>query len=277
MLDTVVDRNAGFAFGETVYPRGGVYGMLRNRYAMLLMLYTGAAEVVFDGVSHPVEQGQTALIHNHGPLEIRYRRGERTHVSWCEASPSTTSPRNQAGRGGIIILQTSPRLLALQATALELGDTTGVALNTFRDTIGQAIFAAFLLDSHDTEVRRTVPPTIEKAERLLKARFREHWDGETLARACGVTRSHLVTGFRRCFDITPSRYLWRLRAAEGRRMLIQTDLSITAIAFECGYKSQFHFSRHIAESFGQSPSHLRASQGYRLPSDHAEDAPEIIF
>ena len=277
MLDTIIDRSAGFAFGETVYPRGGVYGMLRNRYAMLLMLYSGAADVVFDGVAHLVEQGQTALIRNESPLEIRYRSGVRTHVSWCEASPSVMSPRSRAGKGDIVVLQTSHRLLSLQATGLELGDATGVALNTLRDAIGQASFSAFLLDCHDAEVHRTIPPPVERAERLLKTRFREHWDGELLARACGVTRSHLVAGFRRCYDATPSRYLWRLRAAEGRRMLIQTDLSITAIAFECGYKSQFHFSRHIAESYGQSPSMLRVSQGYRRASDHTEDAPELRF
>ena len=81
MLDTVVDRNAGFAFGETVYRRGGVYGTLRNRYAMRAMLHSGVAEVAIEGSTYPVEKLQTAPVRNQGPFEIRCRRSEYTHVS----------------------------------------------------------------------------------------------------------------------------------------------------------------------------------------------------
>lgn len=277
MLEQLIDRDGGFAFGEARYPRGGAYGPLRRRYAMVLVLHEGEAEISCDGLSHPLRAGCSALIRNKTTLEIRYPAGVTTMVSWCEASPSEETGSAAHVLREPAIVETSARIEALQRAGLDLADAGAGAETDLRDALGQAVFAAVLLDARQAMPAATPPPRIALARDLLRDGFREPWTVAGLAARCNLTREHLTVGFRRHFGTTPSRYLWRLRAAAGRRLLIETAWSLDAIAVECGYKSPFHFSRQIKSVYGTSPSEIRTLRGYRLPSDVAECARITVF
>ena len=54
-------------------------------------------------------------------------------------------------------------------------------------------------------------------------------------------------------------------------------LTISEIAYQCGYKNPYHFSRQIRQFFKHSPSELRKSRGYVDASGVAEGAPDIYF
>ena len=123
MLEQLIDRDGGFAFGEARYPRGGAYGPLRRRYAMVLVLHEGEAEISCDGLSHPLRAGCSALIRNKTTLEIRYPGGRsRTMVSWCEASPSEETGSAAHVLREPAIVETSARIEALQRAGLDLAD-----------------------------------------------------------------------------------------------------------------------------------------------------------
>lgn len=277
MLEKLIDRDGGFAFGEARYPRGGAYGPLRRRYAMILVLYEGEAEISCGGLSHPLRAGCSALIRNRTMLEIRYPQGVTTTVSWCEATPSEETGSAAEILREPAIVETSARIEALQRAGLDLIEAGAGAETDLRDALGQAVFAAVLLDACQSMPAAAPPPRIVLARNLLREGFREPWTVAGLAARCNLTREHLTVGFRRHFGTTPSRYLWRLRAAAGRRLLIETAWSLDAIAVECGYKSPFHFSRQIKSVYGTSPSEIRALRGYRPPSDLAECARDIVF
>jgi len=277
MLEKLIDRDGGFAFGAAWYPRGGAYGPLRRRYAMVLMLHEGEAVISCDGLSHPLRAGQSALIRNRTTLEIHYPPGVATSISWCEASPS-----EEIGTGAQLveepaIVATSSRAEALQRAGLDLKSDNAAVEIDLRDALGQAVFAAVLLDAWQIMPVAAPPPRIALARDLLRGGYREPWTVAGLAARCNLTREHLTASFRRHFGMTPARYLWRLRAAAGRRLLIETGWSVDAIAVECGYKSPFHFSRQIKSVYGNTPSEIRALRGYRPPSDVAECAMDIVF
>jgi len=277
VLETIVDRDGGFAFGEARYPRGGVYGPLQRPYAMVLFLYDGEAEISCDGLSHPLRAGHAALVRNRACLEIRYMRGVMTWASWCEASPSGEILRDGQILSEPIIVETSKRLAELQRTALDLGDGNSLPENVFRDALGQSVFAALLLEAHRGGAPAAAPARIALARDVLRKGFQDPWTGAALAVRCGLTREHLTSAFRKHYGVTPSRYLWRLRAAAGRRLLLETAWSIDAIAADCGYKSPFHFSRQIKAIYGSSPTEIRALRGYRHPSDVAEQVSDVLF
>jgi len=207
MLEQLIDRDGGFAFGEARYPRGGAYGPLRRRYAMVLVLHEGEAEISCDGLSHPLRAGCSALIRNKTTLEIRYPAGVTTMVSWCEASPSEETGSAAHVLREPAIVETSARIEALQRAGLDLADAGAGAETDLRDALGQAVFAAVLLDARQAMPAATPPPRIALARDLLRDGFREPWTVAGLAARCNLTREHLIVGFRRHFGTTPSRYL----------------------------------------------------------------------
>jgi len=122
-----------------------------------------------------------------------------------------------------------------------------------------------------------VPPAARFAHRYIEARYLEDIDLKQIALAARVTPQHLVSSFRKAFAVTPIRFLWQLRARAAAVELCASDEPIAEIAWRCGYRSPYHFSRHIKQLFGMPPSELRARRGFEGGSNNTDGAREIHF
>jgi AraC-like DNA-binding protein len=91
-----------------------------------------------------------------------------------------------------------------------------------------------------------------------------------LASASRVSRSYLNRLFRAEFGISAAAALEGLRCARAETLLIRTDMTIGAIARECGFADLYHFSHRFARRYGEPPSEYRDA---RTPAvsvlDHA--------
>jgi AraC family transcriptional regulator of adaptative response / DNA-3-methyladenine glycosylase II len=85
-------------------------------------------------------------------------------------------------------------------------------------------------------------------------------DGEALAARLGVSHRRLRHLFQTIAGITPDRLARSSRSHFARRMLENTDLPVTDIAFASGFGSLRQFNRAIAATFGATPMALRARQ-----------------
>jgi len=99
--------------------------------------------------------------------------------------------------------------------------------------------------------------------RLLRARDRmdaashEEWPVSRLAEISGVSEAHFSRCFKDAFGVPPHRYLLTRRIERAKALLRDTDLPITAIAFETGWNSLGTFGRVFRDVTGESPSALR--------------------
>lgn len=59
--------------------------------------------------------------------------------------------------------------------------------------------------------------------------------------------------------MTPENYLKRLRLISARKKIRETDITITNIAFDCGFSNSNHFATAYKNVFGISPSTERAN------------------
>lgn len=88
-----------------------------------------------------------------------------------------------------------------------------------------------------------------------------------LARACGLSVSHLQREFSRLFGMSPSDYVLRTRLLLARRMLDQTAKSVGEVAVACGFYDQSHFTKAFKAHTGLPPqayrrrTRLRAERG----------------
>jgi AraC family transcriptional regulator, regulatory protein of adaptative response / DNA-3-methyladenine glycosylase II len=79
-----------------------------------------------------------------------------------------------------------------------------------------------------------------------------------LAADLGVSARHLRRLFQEHVGVTPAQLARSSRAHFARRLLDETDLSITEIAFASGFGSLRQFNRTINEIFRATPRELRA-------------------
>jgi AraC-like DNA-binding protein len=104
----------------------------------------------------------------------------------------------------------------------------------------------------------------ELLRRLLRAKDRmdaashEDWPVRRLARVSGVSAAHFARSFKQAFGVPPHRYLLTRRIERATALLRDTDLSITAIAFDTGWGSLGTFGRTFRDITGESPGRIRA-------------------
>jgi len=106
----------------------------------------------------------------------------------------------------------------------------------------------------------------ELLRRLLRAKDRmdvashEQWPVRRLARVSSVSQAHFARSFRDAFGVPPHRYLLTRRIERAKALLRDTELSITDIAFQTGWRSLGTFGRIFRDITGESPGQLRARE-----------------
>lgn len=91
----------------------------------------------------------------------------------------------------------------------------------------------------------------------IHSHYSDDWDIEKFMHYCQVSKSQLFRLFNSTFNQSPLRWLKNYRLAQARRLLVETDESISHIAWQIGYNDPLHFSRDFHCATGMSPSKFR--------------------
>ncbi|MBI1292403.1 helix-turn-helix domain-containing protein [bacterium] len=263
----IIEAGRGFSFGRTTYANGGSYGPLLGPFVYFMLVYRGAVRVTADDTTLSLVGGECAVMTNRNSLHFSYQKHINTDVAWCEAEPTPITASNRSEQSLSAKLPASDQLKRLHAMGLDLGTTSTTAHNELRSALGRALLATYQFESRQSEIIGSTPSGVYRVRRHLDEKFAEAVTLSQLAEIAAMTPNHLVGAFRRFVGTTPIRYLWKQRAARATHLLLNTSLSSGEIAFACGYNSPYHFSRHIKELYGSSPTHLRKTKGYRTPSN----------
>lgn len=74
-----------------------------------------------------------------------------------------------------------------------------------------------------------------------------------LSDLAGLTESHLIRAFHREFGLPPHAYHLRRRLAAASELLAD-GVSVSTVAYECGFADQSHLSRKFKEIYGLTPA-----------------------
>jgi len=83
------------------------------------------------------------------------------------------------------------------------------------------------------------------------------WTLDSIARQAGVQRTRLNAIVQKLTGGTPMAYLARLRIEHAKTLLRETDISVTDIAFDCGFGSSQYFANRFHGVTGLTPSRYR--------------------
>ncbi len=120
-------------------------------------------------------------------------------------------------------------------------------------------------------IRDYAVPGLEKTEtrgrfsarhaRLLRDYLDAHLGAsvqlDDLAGLVNLSRYHFLRKFKSTFGQSPHAFLTELRMARAHDMLQHTTQKIAAVAFECGYSQQSHFTSAFRRCYGYPPSAVR--------------------
>lgn len=116
------------------------------------------------------------------------------------------------------------------------------------------------LDNNSSNTLNSTDDLVEYMLSYLREHYMEDIDMGELAHKFGVTSSYLSQQFRKKTGDSPIRYLTEIRINEAKRLLIQTQASISEIGIKVGYPDQFYFSKTFRKLEGKSPHAFRKEQ-----------------
>ena len=80
---------------------------------------------------------------------------------------------------------------------------------------------------------------------------------EELQEIAGIKKSLFLQEFRSVTGTTPIQYVMEQRLEYARELLLETEVSISQIAQQCGFEDMFYFSRCFKKKFHLSPRAYR--------------------
>lgn len=98
---------------------------------------------------------------------------------------------------------------------------------------------------------------VTRAIELMETHIERPISQEQLAQYLGLSRRQLERLFRKHVGLPPSHYYLELRLKRARNLLLQSDMSILALALATGFVSASHFSKCYRTLFAKTPREER--------------------
>ncbi|MEI8205901.1 MAG: helix-turn-helix transcriptional regulator [Kiritimatiellales bacterium] len=195
--------------------------------------------------------------------EKTIHRTEPSSPYECLAIHFSVNPHNHRPAPRLTIIADHQRTLELSQELLSAYHDTSVD----RTALAHYAYSRFLWEAHRGTIQRTIhihPKSLAMALAFLEASFNRKEVGvHELARAGGISESHLHVLFRRNLDQTPNQALLSRRLHEAKLILSSTDIPIKLIPSQCGFASIETFYRAFGRHIGMTPLAYRSRH---LPS-----------
>lgn len=79
-----------------------------------------------------------------------------------------------------------------------------------------------------------------------------------IAKTAGVSEREATRCFKKCIGQSPMEYLIKYRLNQAKKLLLETDMSITSICQQCGFSDSAYFGKVFRRSYGMTPSEYRS-------------------
>lgn len=91
----------------------------------------------------------------------------------------------------------------------------------------------------------------------IEQHYKESITLDILAEKVSINKYSIAHAFKREYGVSPIHYLLSCRIREGKRLLTETDLSLSQIATVLGFSSPSYFSQRFRNAEGISPTEYR--------------------
>ena len=118
-----------------------------------------------------------------------------------------------------------------------------------------------MLLAHENRINRSIETPGVRAMTEAVAYIRDNYmrpiGTEDIARVAGLSRSYMSELFTHTYGMPPHEYLVMFRLSVAKNLLLNTQLTVTEIAEQTGFRDIFSFSRIFKRCTGISPVRYR--------------------
>lgn len=114
-----------------------------------------------------------------------------------------------------------------------------------------------LLQSYFYDVCSNTKPSIKA---IMEANFLQNLSMEEFAQLCSRGLSTFKSEFKKSYDVTPGKWLLNKRLQHSKYLLETTRLSISEIAYSCGFENTSHFSKVFKREYALTPTEIQSKQ-----------------
>lgn len=202
-----------------------------------------AQEGLLDGVKatvHPFHACDFRLAFPRGQMSTRH--------DFLEAGTRLTVP------GGISILSLMMELIRRHCGP----DRAAKAVHqlSLTDRKGMSSFE----QARATEFRQVADPRIQRAVVLIETMKGSGISAEQAAKSVGLSGRQFTRLFRQHLGMTPKRFILETRLRYARFLVENSDMPMTAIAYETGFADCAHLATSFRARFGAPPRSLRTGR-----------------
>lgn len=263
-----------FIIGRSHFPKGGQFGPLHETYLNLIAVYKGEAEVTVDDRNYRIYEGQASVVYNEHLIQLKFPRSKEVSMAWCETGEILASKETVLKiKSSSDFVPISKRMESLLELGVGLEPGEGYNYDQLRDHLGRVIFHEYFYQANLLEKELPLPRSIVRAKRFIEENYARELSLDMIAEQASLSKQYLTTLFKQHVGFSPSEYLWKTRAEHGGQMLNQSNLNVSEIAYKCGFRNPFHFSRKIKNLYGYAPKELRRRKWHREPSTIKEEVP----
>jgi AraC-like DNA-binding protein len=95
-------------------------------------------------------------------------------------------------------------------------------------------------------------------DQVMMKNFQHDIALEDFARLCGRSLSAFKRDFKNYYHESPGKWLTNKRLDHARNLLLSTDLNISEIGYQSGFKNSSHFNRAFKDKFQTPPKQFRS-------------------
>ncbi|NOU63941.1 helix-turn-helix domain-containing protein [Paenibacillus sp. LMG 31461] len=231
-------------------------------------LHSGSATWEINGISYPMNAGQWFYTRPGELHKARFNHLEPSRIWWMivqdpEGTPNWFRLEGSDRELAASRLQQLPRVFRAGPRVHEQFVRLKATLET--ESPDQAFFArhqvldiimGLLQPTSSKSIEPGVKDAVIHSVHQLTQAPNHRYSVAELARASQMSESHFYKVFHDIFGQSPAAYMERVRM-ERACSLLQTNISITEIAFELGFKTSQHFTTVFRKHIGSSPSEWR--------------------
>lgn len=246
-------------FGREDCRPGHAFGPAVRNHFLIHYICAGRGTFICEGRTYELAAGQAFLIEPHVVTEYRADHADPWRYAWigfAGAAAPELMAWVRASSAQPVLTATDP----VRAMAALDRMASCAARETGRELAMLGCLMDFLSTMQGNAVPRHTadePSYLTDAARYIAQNYSYPITVAEIAAHANVSRSCLFRAFKAAHGCSVQDYLLRIRLSAASELLCTTALSVTEIAYSCGFSDANYFSKIFLKKKNMSPSHYR--------------------
>lgn len=248
------------AFGHSVTMPGHKYGPAVRPYYLIHFILEGRGEFIVNKTHYKLSAGKGFLIEP--DYQTIYKADMEDPWTYIWIGFSGKDAAQAVARLGLsqeqpIFRSTEQEILKNCVMAM-IHRNRNNAADAFYSLSMLYLFLSTIADSNqDAPSHGDGNLYVNQAVAYIRSHIAEPLHMDRIAGYVGLNRSYLSTLFKEQTGMSPLKYIQKFRLTKAKHLLESSRLSVSAIAYACGYQQPESLMKLFRRQYGMSPSAYR--------------------